>query len=177
VLATGFRANDFLWPMEVRGQGAKRAEQLWEKDGARAYLGAMLPGFPNFFMVYGPNTNPVGGAGIPAIHEMGVRFIVSCLAQLILKNKKAVDVSFDAFRQYNKELDVAEQSKVYAKAGVRNYYTNEYGRSPGNCPFDGRKMWEWYRDPTGRYTGSTSGKSINEGSHVRPYFGQDLIVE
>jgi 4-hydroxyacetophenone monooxygenase len=57
VYAAGFKANDFLWPMEIRGRGGKRLEQLWEKDGARAYLGTMLPGFPNFFMIYGPNTN------------------------------------------------------------------------------------------------------------------------
>lgn len=45
VLATGFKANDFLWPMEVRGRDGLRLERLWEKDGARAYLGTMLPGF------------------------------------------------------------------------------------------------------------------------------------
>ena len=57
VLATGFKANDFLWPMEVRGRDGTRMEDLWAPDGARAYLGAMLPGFPNLFMLYGPNTN------------------------------------------------------------------------------------------------------------------------
>jgi 4-hydroxyacetophenone monooxygenase len=177
VLATGFRTNEFLWPMEVRGREGKRAEQLWEKDGPRAYLGTMLPGFPNFFMVYGPNTNPVGGAGVPAIHEMETRFIVSCLAHLILNDKSTVEVVHDAYERYNDEVDKAEKTKIYARAGVKNYYTNEYGRSSGNCPFDGRKMWEWFRDPTGRYAESTPGESINVGSHVRPYFGQDLIVE
>jgi 4-hydroxyacetophenone monooxygenase len=177
VLATGFKANEFPWPMEVRGREGKSAEQLWEKDGPRAYLGAMLPGFPNFFMVYGPNTNPLGGAGNPAIHEMGTRFIVSCLAHLILNDESTVDVIFDAYERYNDEVDKAEDTRIYARAGVKNYFTNEYGRSPGNCPFDARKMWEWFRDPTGRYAESTSGESFNADSHVHPYFGQDLIVE
>ena len=57
VLATGFRANDFLWPMNVLGRGGQSIDELWARDGARAYLGAMLPGFPNFYMLYGPNTN------------------------------------------------------------------------------------------------------------------------
>lgn len=46
VYATGFNANDFLWPMEIVGRDGANIEQLWAKDGLRAYLGAMLPGFP-----------------------------------------------------------------------------------------------------------------------------------
>ena len=46
VYATGFKANDFLWPMEIRGRDGVRVEDLWAKDGARAYIGSMLPGFP-----------------------------------------------------------------------------------------------------------------------------------
>jgi cation diffusion facilitator CzcD-associated flavoprotein CzcO len=177
VLATGFRANNFLWPMEIRGRERKSPEQLWGKDGARAYLGAMLPGFPNFFMIYGPNTNPTGGAGNPAIHEMAARFILQCLAHLILNDKRTVDVTVDAYCRYNDEVDKAEVTRIYAHAGVKNYYTNEHGRSAANCPFDARKMWEWLRDPTGRYAENAPGDSMNADSRVRPYFGQDLIIE
>jgi 4-hydroxyacetophenone monooxygenase len=177
VLATGFKANDFLWPMEIRGQEGKSTAQLWEKDGARAYLGAMLPGFPNFFMIYGPNSNPTGGAGNPAIHEFGTRFILECLAHLVLKDKSSVAVTFDAYSRYNHEVDQADATRIYVTAGVKNYYTNEYGRSAANCPFDARKMWEWLRDPTGRYAQTAPGESMNADSRVRPYFGEDLIVE
>jgi 4-hydroxyacetophenone monooxygenase len=177
VLATGFKANDFLWPMEIRGREDKTIEQLWEKDGARAYLGTMLPGFPNFFVIYGPNTNPVSGAGNPAIHEMGTRFAIECVAHLILKNESTVDVTLDAYLQYNDEVDKAEPTRIYIDAGVKNYYTNDYGRSAVNCPFDARKMWEWFRDPTGGYAENSAGESINADSLVRPYFGQDLIVD
>jgi 4-hydroxyacetophenone monooxygenase len=177
VLATGFKANEFLWPMEVRGRNGHTPQQLWKPDGARAYLGALLPGFPNFFMIYGPNTNPLGGAGNPAIHEMGARFILQCLAHLILTGQSTLEVSSDAYSRYNAEVDEAEASRIYARAGVKNYFTNEYGRSAANCPFDGRKMWEWYRDPSGRHAESVPGPSINAGSRVRPYFGKDLNVE
>jgi len=47
--------------MEVRGRGGVRIEEPWARDGARAYPGTMLPGVPNFFMLYGPNTNNFGG--------------------------------------------------------------------------------------------------------------------
>jgi hypothetical protein len=71
----------------------------------------------------------------------------------------------------------AEDTRIYARAGVKNYTTNEYGRLAGNCPFDARKMWAWFRDPTGRHAERAPGESINASSHVRPYFGQDLVVK
>jgi 4-hydroxyacetophenone monooxygenase len=113
VLATGFKANDFLWPMEVRGRGGRRVEELWEKDGARAYLGTMLPGFPNFFMLYGPNTNATGGLGIVDVEEIVTRFILGCLAHLVTDENRSVEVTLDAYRRYNDELDRAEATKIY----------------------------------------------------------------
>jgi 4-hydroxyacetophenone monooxygenase len=176
-MATGFKANEFLWPMDVRGREGRRVEHLWKKDGPRAYIGTMLPGFPNFFMIYGPNTNPLGGAGVLTVHEMVSRFIASCLAHLIINDKRSLEVTVEAYDRYNAELDKAEELKIYARSGLSNYYTNEFGRSPGNCPFDGRKLWEWLRDPTGGYVKRAPGVSINADSRVHPYFGQDLIVK
>ena len=54
VLASGFRPNDFLWPMEIRGRHGRTLNDLWRADGARAYLGMMMPGFPNLWCLYGP---------------------------------------------------------------------------------------------------------------------------
>ena len=177
LLATGFHANKFLWPMDVQGRDGSRFEQLWEKDGARAYLGTLLPGFPNFFTLYGPNVNPIAGPGVPAIQEQQTRFILACIAQLILENKSTIDVGVDAYLQYNEELDEAESQRMYAGGEAKNYYTNEFGRSAANCPFDARKMWEWLRDPTGEYVKNAPGVSMNSDSKVRPYFGEDLIIE
>jgi 4-hydroxyacetophenone monooxygenase len=82
VLATGFRANDFLWPMDVRGRGGQGIDELWARDGARAYLGAMLPGFPNFFMIYGPNTNLYRGMQIISMEEVITRFALENIGAL-----------------------------------------------------------------------------------------------
>jgi 4-hydroxyacetophenone monooxygenase len=176
VLATGFKANDFLWPMEIRGRNGQRVEELWEKDGARAYLGAMLPGFPNFFMIYGPNTNPTGGLGVVDVEEMVTRFALECMAYLILQGKSSVDVSLDAYWQYNEELDRAEASKLYSDLRAHSYFRNDHGRSAGNCPFDGRKTWNWLRNPTGRRLDNKA-PAPSESPTIRPYLGQDLIVE
>jgi 4-hydroxyacetophenone monooxygenase len=178
VLATGFKANDFLWPMEVRGRNDMRVEELWEKDGARAYLGTMMPGFPNFFMLYGPNTNTTGGLGIVDVEEFVTRFILGCLAHLIRDEKRSVEVAQDAYQRYNEELDRAEATKIYTDPRAKNYYTNQYGRSAGNLPFDVRKMWRWLRDPADarvhdvpRVAGETAAECA-----VVPQFGHDLVV-
>jgi len=151
VYATGFKANDFLWPMEVRGKDGKTVEELWAKDGARAYIGTMMPGFPNFFMIYGPNMNPFfNGLGAIEMEEMATRFALQCIEQLILQDRKEVNVTQDAYDRFNAELDRREATKVYADYRVTNYYKNDFGRSAVNCPFDVRFLWNWWLDPADR---------------------------
>jgi 4-hydroxyacetophenone monooxygenase len=180
VLATGFKANDFLWPMEIRGRDGRTLEQLWEKDGARAYLGTMLPGFPNLFMLYGPNTNATGGLGIFEFEEMVTRFALTCMAHLILEGKQTVDVTLDGYWHYNNELDRQEALKIYTDPRANNYYKNEHGRSAGNSPFDVRQMWTWLRRPEDHHAAGAqqvAGESTSVGAAVRPHFGEDLVVE
>jgi 4-hydroxyacetophenone monooxygenase len=178
VYATGFKANDFLWPMEVRGRGGQRIEDLWAKDGARAYLGTMLPGFPNFFMLYGPNTNNSGGLQIVDFEEMVTRFALQCFGRLITGKKSTIDVSLDAYWRYNDELDRYEAMMIYKDPRAKNYYRNESGRSATNCPIDIRKIWTWLRNPAaGHLEGRSGDAEAIANPFVRPYFGEDLLVE
>ena len=180
VLATGFRANDFLWPMEIRGRRGITVEQLWEKDGARAYLGNSMPGFPNFFMLYGPNTN--ANVGFAAIHleELVTRFALKCIEQLIVSGKRTVEVTEEGYWKYNDALDEAASTKVYLDRRANNYFTNEHGRSATNGAFDARLLWEWLRDPSSEQP--TTPRTDDEADIMRlrdviaPYFGKDLKV-
>jgi len=169
VLATGFRANDFLWPMVVRGRGGVTPEELWAKDGPRAYIGSMLPGFPNMFMAYGPNTNNFGGLQIIALLELEILFALQCIAGLIEGGKRSVEVTEDAYWRYNEELDRQESQMIYRDPRVSNYYTNEHGRSCVNSPMDIRRMWHWLRDQAGPAREETD-------SGLQPWFGGDLMV-
>ncbi|WP_433286075.1 flavin-containing monooxygenase [Pseudonocardia sp. CA-142604] len=146
VYATGFRANDFLWPMEVRGRGGRRVEELWATDGPRAYVGTMLPGFPNFFMLYGPNTNPFS-LGVVNFSEMMTRFALERIEQLVLDGRASVDVTAEAYWRYNHDLDEREKLRTWSDPRADNYYRNAYGRSSSNCPFQGNEIWDWLRYP------------------------------
>jgi 4-hydroxyacetophenone monooxygenase len=147
VYATGFRANECLWPMEVQGRGGRSVHDLWAEDGPRAYLGAMVPGFPNFFMIYGPNMNPYGGLGVINHEEMVTRWLLTLLADLVETGRTSVEVTDEAYRRYNDQLDARETHKIYKDPRANSYYTNTQGRSVTNCPFPGNEMWHRLRRP------------------------------
>jgi 4-hydroxyacetophenone monooxygenase len=180
VLATGFKANDFLWPMDVRGRDGLPVEELWSKDGARAYVGSMLPGFPNFFMIYGPNTNQLSGLQIVAMEEVATRFALENIGALIEQDKQAVEVTEAAYWRYNAEIDRAERLMTYVDPRAHNYYQNQFGRSAANGPLDTRLVWKWLRDPAGRLP-SDGQPGIDESlveqyQAIDPRFGADLVV-
>jgi 4-hydroxyacetophenone monooxygenase len=191
VFATGFKTSDYLWRMEVRGREGVRIEELWSKDGPRAYLGTMLPGFPNFFMIYGPNTNGVGGFSVLEFQEMVTRFVLKCLATLVLQGKDFVDVKPEAYWRFNEEQDRADALKVYNwDKSVRSYYTHVAGdrrRSVTNGALDIRLLWHWLRDPANDPSlcgGPAIDQRLAEISEdlavtsraVEPYFGRDLTI-
>ena len=147
IYATGFKANECLWPMEVLGRGGRSVHDLWKKDGPRAYLGAMMPGFPNLFLIYGPNMNPYGGLGVVNHEEFVTRFLLDCVKELIVTGKNAIDVTERAYWRYNDQLDQRETYKIYKDPRARSYYRNDHGRSVTNCPFPGNEMFHRLRRP------------------------------
>lgn len=180
VFATGYKASDYLWPMELSGREGRRLEELWAEDGPRAYLGAMLPGFPNFFMLYGPNTNPYAGGAPVDYEEYVTRFALESFRGLIEGEKRSVDVSEEAYRRFGKEVDRWERLKVYMDPRARTYFQGRYGRSPVNCPIDMRKIWAWLRSPVEPLPDAPppfGGGPVTEDAGLRPHFGGDLIVE
>ena len=91
IYATGFKAHGFVAPMNVTGRGGKRlAEDAWS-DGARAYLGITVTGFPNMFLLYGPNTN-LGGGSIVYMIESAARYITQAVRHLVARSGVALDV-------------------------------------------------------------------------------------
>jgi 4-hydroxyacetophenone monooxygenase len=147
VYATGFRANECLWPMQVYGRGGRSVQDLWAADGPRAYTGVMMPGFPNLFLIYGPNMNSYGGLGVINLEEMVTRYALLCMQRLIQNGERAIDVTPEAYHSYNEQLDEREKIKIYTDPRARSYYQNEHGRSATNCPFTGTEMWHLLREP------------------------------
>ena len=151
VYATGFKANDLLWPMEIRGRDGVRVEEFWARDGCRAYVsGSMMPGFPNFFVLYGPNTNPAHGGGIVNHEEMVTRFALECIAKLILEDKQVVEIGRPGFDRYNAHLDQREALKIYTDPRAQNFFMNKYARSSVMCPFGPSELWRMLKNEAPR---------------------------
>jgi 4-hydroxyacetophenone monooxygenase len=145
VYATGFRANDFLYPMTITGRDGVTIEQLWADGGPRAYLGCMMPGFPNLWVLYGPNTN--GGLPVSQYHEMTMFYAMQCMEKLILEGKDAIEVTEDAYWRYNRELDAINGTKLWADPRANNYYWTKHGRTASQTPYTGFEVRNFMLKP------------------------------
>ena len=145
VYATGFKANDFLYPMEITGRNGMTLGQLWSEGGPRAYLGCMIPGFPNLWVLYGPNTN--GGLPVAQYHEMTMFYALQCMEKLIAEGKKSIEVSECAYWRYNHELDAINGTKLWADPRARNYYWTQHGRSASQTPYTGFEVRNFMLKP------------------------------
>ncbi len=139
ITATGYAVQKYLWPTTYRGIGGAALEDRWtdpEKGGPRAYLSITVPDFPNFFMLYGPNSQNRAGSLIVWM-EIWSRYIGEALVAVIESGNRYATVRREVFEDYNKRLDEAMLSLIWYDEGSkhRNYYVNEFGRQQVNVPW------------------------------------------
>jgi 4-hydroxyacetophenone monooxygenase len=145
VFATGFHASRMIYPMEVVGKGGQSLRDIWGDDDPRAYLGICVPGFPNLFLTYGPNTNLAHGGSIIFQTECQVHYIIQCLAQMTEAGTDTLEVTQPAHDAYNTKLDQALRNMVWTHDGVTNWYQNKTGRVTTNSPWRLVEYWEMTR--------------------------------
>jgi len=134
ILATGFKAQQPLAPMEVVGSNGSLRDH-WGEDNPRAYLGITVPEFPNLFMLYGPNTN--GGHGGSALFhsECQIRYVMQALREMLERGDDVLEVRKDPFEEYNRKVDERHAQLVWTHPGVKNWYRNKSGRVVTNSPW------------------------------------------
>ena len=115
--------------------------ERWKGD-ARAYLGITVPGFPNFFMIYGPNTNIVVNGSIIFFSECAVRYIVGCLDLLAETGAQTMDVRAGVHDAFNEKVDAANKQMAWGSPDVRSWYKNQFGRVSQNWPFPNVDYWQ-----------------------------------
>jgi 4-hydroxyacetophenone monooxygenase len=146
IYATGFHASDFLASMAITGENGRDLHAEWDGD-ARAYLGMTVPGFPNFFMIYGPNTNIVVNGSIIFFSECSVRYITGCLKLLIEGDTTALAPRPDVTADYNARVDAENARMAWAAPDVNSWYKNSKGRVAQNWPFALVDYWNATRTP------------------------------
>jgi 4-hydroxyacetophenone monooxygenase len=146
VYGTGFEASKFLTPMRVTGRDGADLHEQWHGD-ARAYLGVTVPGFPNFFMLYGPNTNIVVNGSIVYFSECGVRYILGLLGLLLSGGHRAVDVRKDVHDEFNERCDTENRRMAWGVSDVNSWYKNDRGHVAQNWPFTLLEYWQRTAQP------------------------------
>ncbi len=145
IYGTGFQPSRFLTPMKVVGRGGVDLHGHWDGE-ARAYLGVSVPGFPNFFVLYGPNTNIVVNGSIIWFSECEVRYVMDCIRTVLARGARGLDVKGDVHDRFNEEIDAENLRMAWGVSKVNSWYKNANGRVTQNWPFPLLEYWKRTRE-------------------------------
>ncbi len=145
IYATGFAASEFLMPMKVTGRDGVDLREQWDGD-ARAYLGITAPNMPNFFMMYGPNTNIVVNGSIIFFSECEAHYVTQCIRELHERGAASLTVKDAVHDAYNDRVDAENLRMAWGASNVSSWYKNAKGRSAQNWPFSMLEFWQLTRD-------------------------------
>ncbi len=146
IYGTGFRASEFLSTYRVIGRGGAELHAAWSGE-ARAYLGTMVPGFPNMFMIYGPNTNLVVNGSIVLFAECSVRYALDCLGLMADGGAATVEVRREVYERFNEAIDRENACMAWGLPGVSSWYKSASGRVSQNWPYPTVAYWQATRRP------------------------------
>jgi len=127
IFATGFQAAEGVLRFEVKGKNGLDLNDAW-KDGAEAYLGTSISGFPNMFIVVGPNTG-LGHSSMILMIEAQVHYIMECIRTMKQKGAKSADVKHSIQQTYNSDLQAALAKSVWQSGGCHSWYQMKNGKN------------------------------------------------
>ncbi|PVH77662.1 monooxygenase [Cadophora sp. DSE1049] len=146
VFATGFQVTNFLTPMHITGRNGQSLADQWAADkGAQAYLGTYVNNFPNFAILFGPNTFPAHNSVLFA-SEVQVEYIAKTLFASIMNKRAAVfEVKREAEEEFTSGVDSLLSGTVFS-AGCSNWYINSEGRNSASWPGHAFSYWRatWF---------------------------------
>jgi 4-hydroxyacetophenone monooxygenase len=146
ILGSGFDISRYMSPIKLTGRGGVTLDQLWEKDGSRAYLGLTIPRMPNFFMIFGPN------AGMKTVSagtwiECWARYAVEAIIMMLERGHRSMECRREVYEQYNTRLDAVSKEFIWEGEGIATYYINKHKRSVMMVPWEAVDYYAWIRRP------------------------------
>lgn len=129
IFGTGFRSTQFLTPLKITGTGGRDLNEAWD-GGAVAYLGLSVAGFPNMFMLYGPNTN-LGHNSILFMIEQQVGYVMAAMEQLRRRGAGVIEVTESALTAWDEEILRRSKDTVWS-ADCSSWYKTDDGRITNN---------------------------------------------
>ena len=147
IFATGFAASDMLTSVDIEGLQGRHIRDAWADENPRAYLGMCVPGFPNMFVLYGPNTNIGTGGSIFFQAEVQTAYVAQLVRDMVSKNIGSVEVRQDVHDDYNERMDARLRQMVWSLPNGDTYYRNKHGRVTANQPWTSLEYWLLCRHP------------------------------
>src|SRR6478735_5828555 len=147
VYATGFRATEVLFPMEIIGRSGTDLRAVWGERPA-AYLGITVPEFPNLFCMYGPGTNLAHGGSLIFHSECQMRYITGCLDLLIANGHRSIEPRADKATDWHERSQAEMRKMVWSQPSVKHsFYKNSFGEVHILSPWRLVDYWTWTREP------------------------------
>ena len=143
VLATGFRVDQFVRPTKVLGEGGLDLDEVWS-DGPVAYLSISVPGFPNFFMLNGPN-GPVGNFSLIEVAELQMGYIMELIEVIRAGKATRLSAGTEATERFEATRRAAARSTIWM-TGCRSWYLDRHG-VPATWPWGFTRFREVMASP------------------------------
>ncbi|KAJ5787378.1 hypothetical protein N7457_002368 [Penicillium paradoxum] len=135
IMANGFETNQWLHPMKVIGRQGKDLEQVWaERGGAQAYQGIAMDSFPNFFMLFGPNTT-TGHTSVIFATENAVNYSLKFIKPILEGEVSSYEVKEDAEREWTRWVQDELQKSVFRRGVCSSWYSTADGWNSSTYPF------------------------------------------
>jgi 4-hydroxyacetophenone monooxygenase len=147
VLATGFNAAEMMSSLDIVGRCGRRLREFWKGDEIGAYLGTLVTGFPNMFVLVGPNTGSGHGGSMMRTMENQIHFSLRVIDRMIHHGAKAAEVSEQAYLDYCAEVDSLHQNLMWTHPGTGNWFRNKGGRVTTITPWRNDQFWRMTREP------------------------------
>ncbi len=147
VYATGFEATRMLAPMEITGRDGVDLRTMWGERPA-AYLGITVPGFPNFFCMYGPGTNLAHGGSLIFHSECQMRYITRCLEALVVGDHRSMEPRRERYDDWHERSQREIEKLVWSQPSIKHsFFKNSHGEIHVLSPWRLVDYWAWTKEP------------------------------
>lgn len=166
ILATGYQTTEVLGSYEVIGRDGRVLRDFWDNDDAAAYLGTLVPGFPNFFILLGPNVGSGHGGSMIRNIENQVHYSGRIIEKLVERGAETVEVRTPVYEDYRSKIDAAHEQLVWTHPGTGNWYRNSRGRVIAITPWRNDAFWRMTREADPQHL--TFGSNPSEAGEKKP---------
>ena len=132
IWGTGFSTQDFVAPLEVRGLEGRELNEAWA-GRPEAFLGTTVSGFPNMFVLYGPNTNHISGS-VPYTLECQYSYVLDAIRRVREKSLRWIDLKPETQAEWRREIEERSAKSTWVTGGAHNWYLTPEGHSTNNWP-------------------------------------------